>query len=103
MESPQQTKSCSLLEHVSGPPARLQHPNIVPVYAVGCERGIHFYAMQFIDGTTLAGLIEEMRRYQETPARTASTLEGEREITEVVPAAQSRLRAAPANPPLPAD
>ncbi|MEL6104532.1 MAG: serine/threonine-protein kinase [Planctomycetota bacterium] len=30
--------------------ASLNHPNIVPVYAVGCERGVHFYAMQFIDG-----------------------------------------------------
>jgi serine/threonine protein kinase/Flp pilus assembly protein TadD len=34
--------------------ASLHHPNIVPVYAVGCERGVHYYAMQFIDGLTLA-------------------------------------------------
>ena len=27
--------------------------HIVPVYAVGCERGVHYYAMQFIDGQTL--------------------------------------------------
>jgi serine/threonine protein kinase/Flp pilus assembly protein TadD len=33
--------------------AGLHHPNIVPVYAVGCERGVHFYAMQYIDGRTL--------------------------------------------------
>ena len=26
------------------------HTNIVPVYAVGCERGVHFYAMQLING-----------------------------------------------------
>src|SRR5216683_678865 len=25
--------------------AHLQHQNIVPVYSVGCERGVHFYAM----------------------------------------------------------
>jgi len=96
-------KQLERFKHEAEAAARLQHPNIVPVYAVGCERGIHFYAMQFIDGTTLAGLIEEMRRYQETPARTASTREGEREVTQVVPAGQSRLRAASANPPLPAD
>src|SRR5205809_220548 len=30
--------------------AQLHHTNIVPVYAVGCERGMHFYAMQLIDG-----------------------------------------------------
>src|SRR5687768_7159941 len=34
--------------------AGLHHEHIVPVYAVGCERGVHYYAMQFIDGTTLA-------------------------------------------------
>src|SRR5262249_48019806 len=39
--------------------ASLQHPHIVPVHAVGCERGVHYYAMQFIDGQSLAGLIEQ--------------------------------------------
>jgi eukaryotic-like serine/threonine-protein kinase len=38
--------------------AHLCHPHIVPVYAVGCERGVHYYAMQLIDGRTVAGLIE---------------------------------------------
>ena len=42
--------------------AGLQHTNIVPVYAVGCERGVHFYAMQFIEGHTLAELIAQLRR-----------------------------------------
>jgi len=37
--------------------AQLHHNHIVPVYAVGCERGVHFYAMQLIDGLTLAELI----------------------------------------------
>ncbi len=41
--------------------AHLHHPHIVPVYAVGCEQGVHFYAMQFIEGRTLADLIEELR------------------------------------------
>jgi WD40 repeat protein/serine/threonine protein kinase len=41
--------------------AHLQHPHIVPVHSVGCERGVHFYAMQFIDGHTLAAVIEELR------------------------------------------
>ncbi|WP_231617849.1 serine/threonine-protein kinase [Novipirellula aureliae] len=31
----------------------LNHPNIVPVYSVGTERGLHYYAMQFIDGISL--------------------------------------------------
>jgi WD40 repeat protein/serine/threonine protein kinase/tetratricopeptide (TPR) repeat protein len=42
--------------------AHLQHQNIVPVYGVGCERGVHYYAMQFIDGQTLAALIHELRQ-----------------------------------------
>lgn len=40
--------------------AQLHHTNIVPVYAVGCERGVHFYAMQLIEGKTLASVILEM-------------------------------------------
>jgi serine/threonine protein kinase/tetratricopeptide (TPR) repeat protein len=42
--------------------ALLQHQHIVPVYFVGCERGVHFYAMQFIEGQTLAAVIGELRR-----------------------------------------
>src|SRR5262249_19641369 len=42
--------------------AQLHHTNIVPVHAVGCERGVHYYAMQFIEGQTLAALVREWRR-----------------------------------------
>jgi hypothetical protein len=42
----------------------LQHTNIVPVYFVGCERGVHFYAMQFVEGQTLAALIQDLRRLE---------------------------------------
>lgn len=38
--------------------AQLQHPHIVPVYSFGVERGIHYYAMQFIDGQTVDSWIE---------------------------------------------
>ena len=41
--------------------AVLHHPHIVPVFGVGCERGVHFYAMQLIDGQSLAELIETHR------------------------------------------
>jgi serine/threonine protein kinase len=40
----------------------LRHENIVPVYAVGSERGVHYYAMPFIEGRSLAALIAELRR-----------------------------------------
>src|SRR5205823_11120930 len=39
--------------------AHLHHQNIVPVYAVGAERGVHFYAMQLIDGRTLAAVVDD--------------------------------------------
>jgi serine/threonine protein kinase/tetratricopeptide (TPR) repeat protein len=42
--------------------AVLDHPNIVHVHAVGCERGVHYYAMQFIEGQTLAALIADLRQ-----------------------------------------
>jgi serine/threonine protein kinase/Flp pilus assembly protein TadD len=42
--------------------AHLHHTNIVPVFGVGCERGIHFYAMQLIEGQTLAAVIRELRQ-----------------------------------------
>jgi serine/threonine protein kinase len=41
--------------------ASLHHTHIVPVYAVGQERGLHFYAMQLIEGRTLDSLIAELR------------------------------------------
>jgi serine/threonine protein kinase len=37
--------------------ASLRHEHIVAIHAVGCERGIHFIAMEFIDGPTLARVI----------------------------------------------
>jgi hypothetical protein len=41
--------------------AGLHHTNIVPVFATGCERGVHYYAMQFIEGQTLAQIIADLR------------------------------------------
>jgi len=41
--------------------AHLRHPNIVPVYAVGCERGVHYYAMQYVEGQSLAHAIGSMK------------------------------------------
>jgi hypothetical protein len=42
--------------------ASLEHPHIVPVYGVGRERGVHYYAMKFIEGQTVAALIAQQRR-----------------------------------------
>jgi serine/threonine protein kinase len=50
--------------------AHLNHPNIVPVYAVGSDRGVHYYAMQYVDGQSLAAYLAEMR--QLSPAGSGS-------------------------------
>jgi len=42
--------------------ARLHHTNIVPVYGIGEADGLHFFAMQFIDGVPLSEAIESVRR-----------------------------------------
>jgi serine/threonine protein kinase len=42
--------------------AQLRHESIVSVHAVGSERGVHYYAMQYIEGQSLAALIAELRR-----------------------------------------
>ncbi len=46
--------------------ASLHHPHIVPVYAVGNERGTYYYSMQYIDGQTLEYAVEEIRRGSES-------------------------------------
>ena len=48
--------------------AQLNHPHIVPIFAVGSECGAHYYAMQFIEGTTLAEVIHQQRRFGRAPA-----------------------------------
>ncbi|MBM4094123.1 MAG: serine/threonine protein kinase, partial [Planctomycetes bacterium] len=39
--------------------ARLHHTNIVPVFAVGSEEDVCYYAMQFIDGEPLDRLLQQ--------------------------------------------
>jgi len=51
--------------------ALLHHTHIVPIYAVGCERGVHFYAMQLIDGQSLATVIRQLREKESRPAASA--------------------------------
>src|SRR5262249_15528273 len=51
--------------------ACLHHTNIVPVFYVGCERGVNFYAMQFIDGRPLSDVIREMGHPPTVPAPSA--------------------------------
>jgi len=59
--------------------AGLHHTNVVPVYFVGSERGVHYYAMQFIEGRNLASIVAQLRQ-QSAPRATgpesAPTVDG---------------------------
>ena len=56
--------------------AQLHHEHIVPVFAVGEERGVHYYAMQLIEGQSLDALIRALKQIREAdPAKaTGSTV-----------------------------
>ncbi len=41
--------------------ALIEHPNMVAVYSVGEDHGVHYYAMQLIRGPSLAGVIGLLR------------------------------------------
>lgn len=45
--------------------AHLHHPHIVPIFAVGCDRGVDYYTMQYIEGQTLSALIANLRKEAE--------------------------------------
>jgi serine/threonine protein kinase len=50
--------------------AQLHHTNIVPLYTVGSEGGVHYFAMQFIEGRSLAVLLAETREHYKLLAPT---------------------------------
>jgi serine/threonine protein kinase/tetratricopeptide (TPR) repeat protein len=55
--------------------ASLEHPHIVPVYGVGSERGVHYYAMKFIDGQSLAEVIDEVKKTKDTNLKATENTE----------------------------
>src|SRR4051794_26770006 len=54
--------------------AQLHHPHIVPVFAVGQEQGVNYYAMQYIDGQSLEQAIAELRAIEKR--RTTNSTKG---------------------------
>lgn len=73
---------------------QLNHPHIVPVHAVGCERGVHFYSMRLIEGQSLDVVLSELRTEFDIPQtktfRTSMPLNGES-------SSQDESTASPAN------
>ncbi len=49
--------------------AQLHHTHIVPVFWIGSEQGVHYFAMQFIEGRTLADVIRELRQLEDKERR----------------------------------
>jgi WD40 repeat protein/serine/threonine protein kinase len=54
--------------------ARLHHTNIVPVFGVGEQDGLHYYVMQFIQGLSLDVVLNELRRLRQPRGKPALTL-----------------------------
>ncbi|HEX3315445.1 MAG TPA: serine/threonine-protein kinase, partial [Gemmataceae bacterium] len=79
--------------------AHLHHTNIVPVFAVDSERGVHFYAMQLIAGQSLAHVLRQIRK------RAGKNIEDDEPLPESgfsttvqYPADSARSTAAPSLP-----
>jgi WD40 repeat protein/serine/threonine protein kinase len=53
--------------------AKLHHTNIVPVFGVGEQDGLHYYAMQFIKGLGLDKVLDELRRLRQPHEKPAPT------------------------------
>ncbi len=73
--------------------ARLHHPNIVPVFGIGEEAGVHYFSMEYIEGRTLDTVIDDLKRTAEAQAK-----DGRRAIADPYRALTEKLRpgAAPA-------
>lgn len=62
--------------------AMLKHPHIVSVHSVGCERSVHFYAMELIRGRSLEKVIGALRRSEQES--TESSAEERRGVDDAV-------------------
>ena len=69
--SAHQQKQIARFKNEAQAAAQVRHPNIVPVYAVGEDNGVHFYAMQLIDGQSLTEILAQLN--PEAPAKSVGT------------------------------
>ena len=83
--------------------SRLHHTNIVPVFGVGEEGGLHYYAMQSIQGLGLDEVLNELRRLSRTPggvlAQLCSCAEGSRLLWQAATRPHGRGSDSAANQP----
>ncbi len=68
-------KQIARFKNESQAAGQLHHPNIVSIFNVGVEQGIHFYAMQFIDGVALDHWVEQRKLANKTVTKSSSILD----------------------------
>ena len=56
--------------------AQLHHTNIVPVFAVGQEQGVYYYAMQYVDGPSLEQVIDQLEQNSKVHAQRSTRAVG---------------------------
>jgi serine/threonine protein kinase len=69
--------------------AKLHHTNIVPIYTTGEHEGVHYYAMELIEGPSLDSVIRQMRQ----PAGSKGKVEDSETTTGEEPQVESSLAA----------
>ncbi|WP_165224811.1 serine/threonine-protein kinase [Aquisphaera insulae] len=72
--------------------ARLHHTNIVPVFDVGQDGDVRYYAMQFIQGQSLDAVIRELRRLRDV-SRSGRDRDRDRDGTPAAGGEDDRPRA----------
>ncbi|MHB8694507.1 MAG: serine/threonine-protein kinase [Solirubrobacteraceae bacterium] len=65
--------------------AQIEHPNVIPVYAVGDAAGVLYIAMRFVDGIDMRTLVAQEGRLE--PGRAASIID---HVAQALDAAHSR-------------
>lgn len=77
--------------------ATLDHPNIVAVYSVGVDRGVHYYAMQLVEGQSLAQVVAQLKARNEDRAARSEHIQSAIRIpqSEIATVASARLSTLP--------
>ncbi len=88
-------KQIARFENEARAAAQLHHTNIVPVFSVGCERGVHYYAMQYIEGWPLDLAIRELRQSADTQSRSGSHGQGPPVVREADPFSEKHAARSP--------
>jgi serine/threonine protein kinase len=95
------SKHIARFKHEAQSAAHVQHPHIVPVFAIGEEDGVHYYAMQLIEGQSLAAMVQRRSTEQQLPAA-ATTISLNQETVcgrQILPPATDELANANADAP----